>query len=494
MKIRWKIVASVLGVLLVFVGSLCYYSAEWYIQAFGDTGFDSILFTLFSEKGGVSEEVMEGFYRTSLDPALKATGIALAVFVLVALLTRWSWYLTGIALVACTVLCVNAANTVDLPQYLKDYANATQLFETEYVYPEKTEITFPEEKRNLIYIMLESMETTFFSKEEGGGLENNVIPELYDLALENINFSHNDGVGGCGQSAGATWTSGAIVAHTAGVPLKMPWEIRNQYDFDVSVLPGVTSMMDILKANGYNCAFMCGSNATYGARAQYFEQHGTDSIVDYYTAIEDGYIMEGFFEWWGLADYDLYTYAQTKIEELAYQDEPFAITLLTVDTHAPDGYVCPMCMDDYEEQFDNVLACASFQLYEFLDWLSYQDYYENTTIVVVGDHLSMDNNYMKRSLGDGYDTYQRHLYNCFINSAVEPANEKNRVFSQFDFFPTTLAAMGATIEGERLALGTNLFSDVPTLAERMGFEELDKELGRASEMYRDQFLIPALDR
>lgn len=493
MKSKGKFIAGVLGVLLVFVGSMCHFAAKWYIQEFGNTGFDSILFTLFSEKGGVSHEVVLVYIRTGLLPALIVTAASIVLFALLARFTRWSWYLTAAALVACAVLCVNAANTVKLPEYLKDYANASRLFETEYVHPEKTEIVFPEEKRNLIYIMLESVETTFLSKDEGGALDKNVIPELYELALENVNFSHNDGVGGCNHSAGATWTSGAIVAHTAGVPLKMPWELSNQYDFEISMLPGITTIVEVLKENGYNYTFMCGSNATYGARAQYFEQHGADNIVDYYSAINEGYIMEGFFEWWGLADNDLYMYAQAKLDELASQDEPFAMTLLTVDTHAPDGYICSICSDDYAEQYENVLACASYQLYDFLDWLSWQDFYENTTVVIVGDHLSMDNDYMLRALGDDYDTYERHLYNCFINSAVEPANEKNRVFTQFDLFPTTLAAMGAKISGERLALGTNLFSDVPTLAEKMGFDELDRELSQASEMYRDQFMIPPSD-
>lgn len=493
MKTGRKVIASILGILLIFIGSLCHFSAEWYIQKFGDTGFDSILFTLFSEKGGLSEEVLMEYVRIGLQPTLIVTGIAIVLFVLLACFTRWSWYLTGVSLAACIALCANAAITTKLPEYLRDYANATQLFETEYVFPEKTEIVFPEEKRNLIYILLESMENTFFSTEEGGALEQNVIPELYDLALENVNFSHNDGVGGCDHSSGATWTSGAIVAQTAGIPLKMPWEVRNQYDFEVSMLPGANSIVEILKENGYNYTFMCGSNATYGARAQYFEQHGADNIVDYYTAINEGIIMDGYFEWWGLADSDLYMYAQFKLEELAAQDEPFALTLLTVDTHSPGGYICSMCTDDFEEQYDNVLACASFQLYDFLDWLSWQDFYENTTIVIVGDHLSMDNDYMLHALGDAYDTYERTLYNCFINSAAEPVNEKNRVFTQFDLFPTTLAAMGAKISGERLALGTNLFSDVPTLAEKMGFEELDQELGRASELYRNQFMIPPSD-
>ena len=37
-----------------------------------------------------------------------------------------------------------------------------------------------------------------------------------------------------------------------------------------------------------------------------------------------------------------------------------------------------------------------------------------------------------------------------------------------DLFQTTLAAMGTKIDGDRLGLGTNLYSDKETLAERYG--------------------------
>ena len=37
--------------------------------------------------------------------------------------------------------------------------------------------------------------------------------------------------------------------------------------------------------------------------------------------------------------------------------------------------------------------------------------------------------------------------------------KKNRDFSTLDFFPTTLASLGVQIEGDRLGLGTNLFSN-----------------------------------
>ena len=43
--------------------------------------------------------------------------------------------------------------------------------------------------------------------------------------------------------------------------------------------------------------------------------------------------------------------------------------------------------------------------------------------------------------------------------------------------------------GDRLALGTNLFSDLPTLAERVGLDVLNEEISKHSDFYNDT-LIP----
>ncbi len=50
-----------------------------------------------------------------------------------------------------------------------------------------------------------------------------------------------------------------------------------------------------------------------------------------------------------------------------------------------------------------------------------------------------------------------------------------RTYTTFDNFPTTLAAMGVTIEGNRLGLGTNLFSSEQTLSERYGWKMKKKK-------------------
>ena len=57
-----------------------------------------------------------------------------------------------------------------------------------------------------------------------------------------------------------------------------------------------------------------------------------------------------------------------------------------------------------------------------------------------------------------------------------------------DMFPTTLAAMGVDIKGERLGLGTNLFSTKKTLIEEKGLKKVDKALSAKSKFYNNQFI------
>ena len=113
---------------------------------------------------------------------------------------------------------------------------------------------------------MESMETSFFSKELGGGLDYNVIPELYSLAENNINFSENNSVGGSYTVSGATWTMGALLAETAGLPLKVPANTGNDMGYRKNFFPSITTLTDILKENGYNQSFMCGSSISFGGR------------------------------------------------------------------------------------------------------------------------------------------------------------------------------------------------------------------------------------
>ena len=327
------------------------------------------------------------------------------------------------------------------------------------------------------------METTFFSKEEGGDKDKNEIPELYRLAKDNINFSQNNGVGGWPRINNTTWTMSAMVAQTAGIPLSIPVD-GNSFGNYKSFLPNIHTLTDVLKDNGYNQAVLFGSDASFGGRKSYYKGHGVDKFYDYNSAADDKIIPEDYFEWWGFEDSYLFGYAKQVLSEMASQDKPFSLTMLTADTHHVGGYRCSLCGDEYEENYDNVYACSSKQVYAFVEWIKQQDFYDNTTIIICGDHLSMDADYFERNVES---TYERRVYNCIMNSSVNTNNSKNREFSPMDLFPTTLAAMGCEIEGDKLGLGVNLFSDKKTLCEMFGTDWLNTEIPKSSLMYNKFF-------
>ena len=163
-----------------------------------------------------------------------------------------------------------------------------------------------------------------------------------------------------------------------------------------------------------------------------------------------------------------------------------------MDTHHQDGCYCSLCVrGEYDTKYADVWACASRQLDDFLSWIQEQDFYENTTVVIVGDHCSMDTDFYGDVVSDKHNgSTERKVYNAFVNSAVEPVNETNRLFTTLDFFPTVLASLGVTIEGDRLGLGTDLFSDRQTLSEEYGYTYLFQELSKQSHFYNEEILYP----
>lgn len=86
---------------------------------------------------------------------------------------------------------------------------------------------------------------------------------------------------------------------------------------------------------------------------------------------------------------------------------------------------------------------------------------------------------------------KRHTFNLILNAPKNETNgikTKNRIFGTYDMFPTTLAAIGVKIEGNRLGLGTNLLSGKKTIAERYGFNKVNDQLSQSSRFYNDTFM------
>ncbi len=157
--------------------------------------------------------------------------------------------------------------------------------------------------------------------------------------------------------------------------------------------------------------------------------------------------------------------------------------MLTVDTHFQNGYKCKDCPDKFDQQYENVVNCSDHKVAEFVKWCQKQDFYKDTTIVIAGDHLSMDG-MVPENIDDDY---QRRTYFTVINGPEYTLN-RTRSYSTMDIYPTILESLGATIDGHRLGLGTSLYSNVPTLIEVLGYDELNKQMGYKSTFYEEVIL------
>ena len=467
--------------ILLFLVSLIGFSSRWAFSAWGELDMDEIIFQLSAPLKGAGSEIVTAFL---LKAALPVVLILIVYIVLLILLKKRKPRLifTGAVLLVTIIAAFFVKKMIweklDMEEWIHGQTHTSDFIEENYVDPEGVKLTFPEQKRNLIFIYLESMETTYADAEAGGDFPKNIIPELTKIAQDNEDFSGSDSdLNGGLVFPGTGFTTGGIFAQSTGLPLKVSIG-GNNMETQNSFFPQITGVGDILEKQGYRQIYLIGSDATFGGRRLFYKDHGDFEIRDYVYAQEEKWIDPDYEVWWGYEDEKLFSFAKDTLRELAEGEEPFNLTLLTVDTHFEDGYVCRLCKDEFEgNQYANVMACSSRQLTKFLSWIQEQDFYENTTIILSGDHTTMDADFCDNVSED----YQRKTYLAILNGDAQVQDpEKERTFSTMDLFPTTLASIGVDIEGDRLGLGTNLYSERNTLVEEFGADMVRKELSKKS--------------
>ncbi|MBQ7715238.1 MAG: LTA synthase family protein [Clostridia bacterium] len=506
------VVVTVILAILFFIGTVLLVGTIWYNNTF-KVGFKELLYTMISPLKGTESGFIIDALKICIPPIIIIFAIYLAVFLKArsceakkSCAHRQTGekkegkkrkigkptcsFVRKVCVVLSVLLFVGALifalASLKVFSYLKSISDTTTIYEDRYVKPSSDIITADGKTKNLIYIYLESMETTYASTEAGGRQEINYIEGLTELVNSDgaLTFTDKEAgvLGGFHNPTGTGWTMGSLLATTSGVPFSFPVE-RNSMNKRETFAPGLVNLGDILAEKGYNQEFLCGSDADFAGRKSYFTQHGNYKIFDLYSARREGYIAKDYKVWWGYEDEILYKIAKDELIKLSSEDKPFNFTMLTVDTHHVNGYVCNLCDNKYDTITANVVACADRQVTDFVEWLRQQDFYENTVVIISGDHPRMDTN-----LVEDVDFYDRTVYNCILNTDTVPAGKTTeRVFTPMDMFPTILEAMGFDVEGDRLGLGTSLFSTLPTLAEEMGYDAFNAEVSKYSPYYVETF-------
>lgn len=456
----------------------------WTGKKFGHLDVEQIIFLMMSDKQGTTIDwpMIFSFFIFFV-PIWLITLIVIRFNILdnFKITQKQFKYIIGFLLI-CTLFIYNYQ--FKITSFFKHNSEYSQLYENYYANPDSIKLTFPPKKRNLIYIYLESMEVNY-DDIHIEGVDNSLIPHLKDIATKYTSFSHTDSFGGARQIKGTSWTAASLVAQTSGIPIQID-SFNVGFNEEMGFLPGVTTIGEILEKEGYRNYFLIGSDAKFGGRETYFKTHGNYEILDLKHYKDIGKLPSDYNIFWGYEDAKLFSYAKEELLEIAKSDSPFNFTMLTVDSHFTEGYTDLSCDFYFEEPYANAIYCSNRKVYDFVKWIQAQDFYENTTIILVGDHLTMNHKFT--ALMNNQD---RRIYNAFINSNFKNFDFEymiNREFSVLDMFPTTLASLGVEIEGNRLGLGSNLMSNEKTLLEQMSIEELEEMISKKSIYYNMKFI------
>ncbi len=477
--------------LIVFCGYMLFASANWIIRKFGPVTYEQIMFHINMPFHSEVRLILSYLQNTVMLGAI----IVFLLWMLTSQMYHFKfkkmekirsyiyshrWFLSLVWFIFCAIYFFIRMNVWTMLTYQSYKREVSNFYEQNYVFPQNTQITFPENKKNLIIIFMESMESTFAQTPRHNYYHADLIPELHNLAKQNIHFSDSEYLGGEYAIDGTQWTQAALFAKTCGAPIQLP--IREVYLISPKgeFYPNAWCLYDILAEHGYNESFLVGSSGTFAGLNHFVKTHKNQHLLDIlHYAKERGEELSYKERGESIDDKKLFVLAKDELNHLAEQNKPFVFTMMTLDTHfGSQEFSGDVCGYKYgkEKNLKNVVSCADFQIGQFIKWLEQQPFYKDSVIVLLGDHLMM-NDSMKEDM-------IRHTLNIFINAEISADKTKNRIFTPFDIYPTIVESMGAKISGHRLGLGTSLFSNIPTLTEeKMTVEEMDIGVRKSSKVY-----------
>ncbi|EAX96326.1 hypothetical protein TVAG_148280 [Trichomonas vaginalis G3] len=305
------------------------------------------------------------------------------------------------------------------------------------------------------------MDSMYYSKKNGGGMGYSVIPYLEKLAMDknNIHFSNKKSpiIGGIQTTERTSFTTGSVFGAMCGVPyLGINQEDQQSEEF----FNNLSCISELLMDQNYITSATFGSSMYEWGYGRIFETHHFQRITslrDMKKGVEGGEYIPDHITW---------EFFINELNDLSKKDNPFFAFMSTIDTHEP-GFSCKLC-EKTKIKPDMVKAanCADKQLKKFMEWAKKQEWYQNTVIIIYGDHVSRD--WYLNQIANSRGCRKRSVYNVIINSEVKSGKHDERTFTHYDMMPTVLAAAGVKIKGDRLGIGVNLFSSLETNYEKYG--------------------------
>lgn len=313
--------------------------------------------------------------------------------------------------------------------------------------------------RNLIVIQLEAFQN-FVLRAEVGGEE--VTPNLNRLLDETVYFPHFYQMVGQGNTADAEF-----VVNTS---LYIPQHGAASQDFGDRLIP---SMPRLLGANGYQTATFHTNDVKFWNRKALYQALG---FQHYYDKTFFGDEDMVFF---GSSDEVLYAKTADQLAQMSASGQPFYAQVISMSAHhpfniperkidfpLPDGYDGTLVGDYLQAQH-----YADAALGQFIDRLKSDGLWENSVIVIYGDHMGLpiyslsehEKTLMADITGQTYRPVEMMNIPLLLSvPGIDGPVTNTATGGQADILPTVMNLLGVSM-GHQIHFGQDLLNQASNL-------------------------------
>lgn len=303
--------------------------------------------------------------------------------------------------------------------------------------------------KNVILISLESVQNFVINRKVNG---EEITPFLNDFIKESYyfdNFYHQTG-------QGKTSDSEFIVANSL-------YPVDRGAVFFTNPNNTYVATPSILKENGYYTSVFHANDKSFWNRDLVYTSFGYDKFFD----VESFEVTDENSVGWGLKDIDFFEQSVEIMKELP---QPFYSKFITLTNHYPfdldldDQYIAPYNSGD--KTVDNYFTTVRYldeAVKKFIEKLKETGLYENSIIVMYGDHYGISENhnaameqYLEKEITP-FETVQLQKVPFIIHIPGKEGKTVSDVSGQIDIRPTLMNLLGIDTS-DTLQFGQDVFS------------------------------------
>jgi len=281
-----------------------------------------------------------------------------------------------------------------------------------------------EGSKNLILVYLESFDLSFtdFGHSQYKGL----TPNIDKFLAENTILAEHH--------SSETFTLAGIISSLCGFTPAM--KKGNDSLFGTNHFQNVTCLSDILNTLDYEQVYFGGADKNFAGKATFLYTHRYDEVYGIQD-LKDKYEKQAS---WGLYDTNLFNEAYKRIKKLSAGEDPFNVTLLTLNTHIPGvrSENCPK-YSSRASRFLDAIHCTDHDFGVFIQKLEKDGLLVNTVLVITADHHVFRTRQIKDLFGQQLRD-KRIVAAIYSPDTSLPRSIENT--ATYDMAPTILDLMG----------------------------------------------------